>query len=97
MRDYRMIAAGLRANAHLALGDLDAAAAALERRRAVAIDRFVASRIDEHLRGLALVEACLADLARDRHDVAGANRCLKGGSRSTPRSWPAVIWNRPMV
>ena len=76
LRAYRMIAAGLRANADLALGELDAASAALERRRALAIDRFAKSGIDEHLRGLGLVEARLADVARDRRDVAGANRWL---------------------
>ena len=76
LRGYRMIAAGLRANAHLALGELDAASAALERRRALAVDRLAKSGIDEHLRGLGLVEARLADLARDRHDDAGANRWL---------------------
>jgi cellulose synthase operon protein C len=76
LRGYRMIAAGLRANAHYKLGELDDAAAALERRRALALERYAATRIDEHLRGLGLVEARLADVARDRHDVAGANRWL---------------------
>ncbi|HWE26830.1 MAG TPA: hypothetical protein VHB97_02460, partial [Polyangia bacterium] len=68
--------AGLRANAHLALGELAAAAAALERRRALAVDRLAATGIDEHLRGLGLVEARLADVARDRRDDAAANRWL---------------------
>jgi len=71
-----MIASGLRANAHLKLGELDAAAKALEHRRALSVDRYAATAIDEHLRGLGLVEARLADVARDRHDVAGANHWL---------------------
>jgi hypothetical protein len=74
LRGYRLIAAGLRANAHLRLGELDAAAAALERRRALAAERLAQTGLDEHVRALALVEARLADLARDRHDAAGATR-----------------------
>jgi hypothetical protein len=76
LRGYRMIAAGLRANAHLRLGELDAAQAALERRRALAAERLAATGLDEHLRGLALVEARLVDVARDRHDPAAATRWL---------------------
>jgi hypothetical protein len=86
LRGYRMIAAGLRANAHLKLGELDAAAAALEHRRQLAVDRFAAASIDEHLRGLGLVEARLADLSRDRHDVAAANRWL-GFALDRADSW----------
>ncbi|HEX8953547.1 MAG TPA: hypothetical protein VF945_16940, partial [Polyangia bacterium] len=76
LRGYRMIAAGLRANAHLTLGELDRAQAALERRRTLAVERLAATGIDEHLRGLGLVEARLADVARDRRDFAAANRWL---------------------
>ena len=76
LRGYRLMAAGLRANAHLRLGELDRAQAALERRRALAADRYAATKLDEHLRGLALVEARLADVAHDRQDAAAANHWL---------------------
>jgi len=77
LRGYRLIAAGLRANAHLKLGELAAAQATLERRRALAVERLKSTGLDAHLRGLGLVEARLADVARDRHDVAAANRWLR--------------------
>ncbi|HEY2749376.1 MAG TPA: hypothetical protein VGL86_32380 [Polyangia bacterium] len=76
LRGYRLMATGLRANAHLRLGELDRAQAALERRRALAAGRLGATKLDEHLRGLGLVEARLADVAHDRKDVAAANRWL---------------------
>ena len=76
VRSYRLITAGLRANAHRRLGELDAAQAALETRRALALERLAQSDIDDHLRAVALVEARLADNARDRHDAAGAARYL---------------------
>ncbi|MGZ3408648.1 MAG: hypothetical protein ACXVAN_19490, partial [Polyangia bacterium] len=72
LRGYRLIASGLRANAHLRLGELDAAEAALEHRRALAAERLAATGLDEHLRALALTEARLADVARDRRDPAAA-------------------------
>ena len=58
------------------LGELDAAAVALERRRTLALQRLGATALDEHLRALGLVEARLADIARDRRDAAGASRWL---------------------
>ena len=76
LRSYRLIAAGLRANADLRLGELDAAAQALERRRALAVERLEATGLDEHLRSLGLVEARLVDVERDRHDWVAANRWL---------------------
>ncbi len=76
LRGYRLMASGLRANAHLRLGELDRAQTALERRRGLAADRLAATKLDEHLRGLGLVEARLADVAHDRKDAAAANRWL---------------------
>jgi hypothetical protein len=76
VRAYGIIAAGLRANAHLRLGELGAASSALQRRRALAAERFAASGLDEHLRALTLVEARLADLERDRGNSAGAAHWL---------------------
>jgi hypothetical protein len=66
LRGYQLIASGLRANAHLMLGELDGAARALEKRQALALLRYEKSQLDEHLRALALVEARLFDVARDR-------------------------------
>ena len=77
LRSYRLIATGLRANAHLRLGELDAAQAALERRRTLVAERLAATGLDEHLRALGLVEARLASVARERHDAAGATRWLR--------------------
>ena len=82
LRGYRLIAAGLRANAAPAARRARRRAGALERRRALAVERLAATGLDEHLRGLALVEARLADVARDRHDVAG-RQPLAAASRST--------------
>lgn len=75
-RAYRLIASGLRANAHLRLGELAAASSALQRRRTLAAERFAVTGLDEHLRALTLVEARLADVARDRGDVAGSGHWL---------------------
>ena len=76
MRGYRLMANGLRANAHLRLGELANAQAALERRRGYAAERYAASGVAEHLRGLALVEARLADVAHERKDIAATNHWL---------------------
>jgi WD40-like Beta Propeller Repeat len=73
-RSYLLIAAGLRANAQLMRGDLDAAARALEKREQLALERFLKSDADEHLRAVALVEARLAALARRRHKPGEAAR-----------------------
>jgi hypothetical protein len=77
LRAYRLIAAGLRTNAHRGLGELAAASRALEERRALAELRFERSKLDEHLRALTLVEARLADLARDRSDAAAAAKWVR--------------------
>ena len=86
LRNYRLMASGLRANAELRLGKLDAAVVTLERRRALAAERYAATAVDEHLRGLALVEARLADVARERHDLAAANHWL-GLAYADARAW----------
>ena len=75
-RGYKLIASGLRANAHLALGELDPAARALEIRAQLAEARLAKSGLDEHLRALALVEARLGDVARDRKKPDEAARWL---------------------
>jgi Tol biopolymer transport system component/tetratricopeptide (TPR) repeat protein len=75
-RSYKAIAAGLRANATLALGELPASALALERRRAMLEQRLAKSERDEDVRELTLVEARLAANARARHDYALAVKWL---------------------
>ncbi len=76
-RGYRLIASGLRANAHLALGELDGAAGALETRQRLAQARLTQSGIDEHLHALTLVEARLAEVAHDRRQPDEAARWLR--------------------
>lgn len=57
---YRLIAAGLRANAAREAGDVAGAAHALDRRRALFTERLARSDRDEDLRALALVELRLS-------------------------------------
>lgn len=75
-RAYRIIAAGLRANAEARLGRLDAAARALEQRRALFLEQFDALDRDEDLRAATLAETRLAQNAVDREDPAQAARWL---------------------
>ena len=85
LRGYRLIAAGLRANAHLVLGELDcgrggARAAARARHRSLRRERHrraPARAWHSSRRGWPIV-------ARDRHDVPAANRWLALRARSTP-------------
>jgi hypothetical protein len=77
LRSYRLIAAGLRANAWILRGDLAAATRALEARRELSQLRFTQSDSDEHLRALALVEARLAQLQRDRQKLDEASRWVQ--------------------
>ncbi|MFL5357770.1 hypothetical protein [Archangium sp.] len=71
-RSYRIIAAGLRANAETRLGHLDAAAHALEQRRALFLEQFAESDRDEDIRAVTLAEMRLAENAVDRRDTARA-------------------------
>jgi hypothetical protein len=71
---YRLIAAGLRANAALALGDLNAVTQALEERRATFAARLKRSDRDEDLRALVLAELRLARTAADRGARPEASR-----------------------
>ncbi|QRN95861.1 PD40 domain-containing protein [Archangium violaceum] len=71
-RSYRIIAAGLRANAETRLGHLDAAARALEQRRALFLEQFAESDRDEDIRAVTLAEMRLAENAVDRQDTARA-------------------------
>jgi tetratricopeptide (TPR) repeat protein len=75
-RSYRIIAAGLRANAETRLGHLDAAVRALEQRRALFLERFAESDRDEDLGAVTLAELQLAENAVDRQDTAQAARWL---------------------
>ncbi|WP_224243470.1 hypothetical protein [Hyalangium gracile] len=75
-RSYRIIAAGLRANAEARLGHLDAAARALEQRRALFLERFDELERDEDLGAVMLAEMRLAENAVDRQDSAQAARWL---------------------
>lgn len=76
LRSYRLLAAGLRANAAQELGLLDAAAVALSERRQLFVDQLGQSNRDEHLRALTLVETRLADNAAEREDLASAARWI---------------------
>ncbi|WP_164018553.1 PD40 domain-containing protein [Pyxidicoccus trucidator] len=75
-RSYRIIAAGLRANAETRLGHLDAAARALEQRRALFLEQFDETDRDEDIGAVTLAELRLAENAVDRHDTAQAARWL---------------------
>jgi len=76
VRTYRVIAAGLRANANQALGQLKAASQALSGRRDLFVNQLARSDRDEHLREVTLVEARLADNAAERDDLPGAARWI---------------------
>ncbi|HXU62099.1 MAG TPA: hypothetical protein VN962_10380 [Polyangia bacterium] len=69
---YRLIAAGLRANANRSLGDLAGVTRALEDRRATFADRLKRSDRDEDLRALVLAELRLAHAAVDGRAPAQA-------------------------
>jgi len=75
-RSYRIIAAGPRANAETRLGHLEAAAHALEQRRALFLEQFAESDRDEDIRAVTLAEMRLAENSVDRQDTAQAARWL---------------------
>ncbi|WP_163995402.1 PD40 domain-containing protein [Pyxidicoccus caerfyrddinensis] len=75
-RAYRIIAAGLRANVEGKLGHLEAAAQALEQRRALFLEQFDETDRDEDLRAVMLAELRLAENAVDRRDTSLAARWL---------------------
>jgi hypothetical protein len=72
LRTYRLIAAGLRANAQKQLGDKKAAGQALEARRGLILESLKASDRDEDYRAATLVEARLGQLAADAQDWTSA-------------------------
>jgi hypothetical protein len=72
LRSYRLIAAGLRAKAHRDVGQLDAAARALETKHALLDERLGGADRSEFVRALTLVETQLAQNASERHDPAAA-------------------------
>jgi cellulose synthase operon protein C len=69
---YRLIAAGLRANANRSVGDLAGVTHALEQRRATFASRLKRSDRDEDLRALVLAELRLARTAADRGEPSEA-------------------------
>ncbi|HEX5656419.1 MAG TPA: hypothetical protein VFX59_04455, partial [Polyangiales bacterium] len=75
-RSYGTIVSGLRANANLALGKLDAVASALERRRELYQERYESSEREEDARAVSLIEARLAANASARGDKAAAARWI---------------------
>ncbi|RKH17151.1 hypothetical protein D7X74_13310 [Corallococcus sp. CA047B] len=75
-RAYRIIAAGLRANAATRLGHRDDAARALEQRRALFLEQFDETDRDEDIRAVTLAELRLAENAVDRQDPSLAARWL---------------------
>ncbi len=103
MATYRTITAGLRANAHGALGQLDAQGRALAENRAHYAERFARTNHDDLLRALGLVETRLATNAADRGDAKAAGDWLAAAlthadalsvrtSPSIPRAQIDVIW-----
>ncbi|MET0287501.1 MAG: hypothetical protein ABW352_23645, partial [Polyangiales bacterium] len=75
-QSYGTIVSGLRANANLTLGRLDAVASALERRRELYRKRYQSSQREEDARSLSLVEARLAANAAARGDKSAASRWI---------------------
>ncbi|WP_223644106.1 hypothetical protein [Corallococcus sp. EGB] len=75
-RAYRLIASGLRANAETRLGHMDAAARALEQRRALFLEQFDELDRDEDIRAVTLAELRLAENAVDRRSPAQAAQWL---------------------
>jgi hypothetical protein len=77
VKEYRLLLAGLRANASRQLGQLDAEARALEARRAVLVTKLHDSGRDEVLTDRMLADAQLALNASERRDVASAGRWVR--------------------
>jgi hypothetical protein len=75
-RAYRLISAGLRANANLELGQLAAEAAAIDARRAILEERLLETNSVALEREDLLAHAQLAWNAGQRHDRAAASRWL---------------------
>ncbi len=76
-RSYRLISAGLEANALRQLGRLAQASRALERRRELLAELLKKSDRDEDLQAMTLVESQLATNAVERGDKAAAARWAK--------------------
>ncbi len=72
LRTYRLIAAGLRANADESLGKLVEASGALLVRRDLFLDEYAQSDLIEDLRAVTLAEARLAVNAGERKDLPAA-------------------------
>jgi len=76
VRSYRLIAAGLRAQASQRLGQLDAASRALATRRAILEEKGAPTDSSDYVRSLMLVEAQLASNAFERHDAAATSAAI---------------------
>lgn len=77
LRSYRMLAAGLRGQAHRSRGEAAAASRALAVRHELIKQRFEQTKLDEHLPILTLVEAQLAEAAVVQNDTSAAARWLR--------------------
>ncbi|AKQ65668.1 hypothetical protein A176_002580 [Myxococcus hansupus] len=90
LRSYRLMAAGLRANAETRLGRLDEAAKALALRRELYLKQFDQLDRDEDIRAVTLSELRLAENAVDRQDPARAaqwlNEALKHADKLIART-----------
>lgn len=76
LRAQRIVASGLRAQAHARLGHFEEAALALEERRGLFVAQFSETDRDEDLRALMLTELQLAENAVDRSDAPRVARWL---------------------
>ena len=85
LRSYRLIASGLRAKAHAELGQTAQAQQALEERRVLFHEQLQETDRDEDARALALVDAQLADAARDRKDLPAAAKWIGHALESADR------------
>jgi hypothetical protein len=72
LRSYKLIASGLRAKSQAMLGQAEQAQRSLEERRALFEAQLKETEREEDARALALVDAQLADAARDRGDWPAA-------------------------
>jgi hypothetical protein len=102
MATYGAITTGLRANAHGALGQLDAQGRALSENRARFAERYARTNHVEMLRALGLVETRLAGNAAERGDTKSASAwastalghadALRAQSDSVQRAQVDALW-----
>ncbi len=94
LRSYKLIASGLRANSQAMLGRSEQAQRALEERRALYQAQLAETEREEDARALALVDARLADGARELGDLPGAGawiaKALEGAGAAATKSGAAL-------